>query len=79
MKANLASLIIKLVPVPPNVTIFQPFYLSVNRAAMRRQFVTNYSKKIQQQLGNGKNLEEIDVGLTMLHITCTVISRHIHV
>ena len=69
VKSKLASLSIKLVAVPANMThFFQPLDLTVNGAAKklaRKEFIKYYSTVVQQQLQSGKSLEEIEVDLRM--------------
>ena len=60
---------IHLVRVPPNMTnLFQPLDLTVNRAAkayMKRRFTEWYSNEIWKELEAGKDLDDIDVKLTL--------------
>ena len=60
---------IHLVRVPPNMTnLFQPPDLTVNGAAkayMKRRFTEWYSKEIWKELEAGKDLDDIDIKLTL--------------
>ena len=64
--------------------IFLPLDLTVNAEAKKftkKQFVTYYSHSIQEQLQNGKKLEDIEVDLRLSVIkplaTCPVASEHV--
>ena len=69
VKSRLAELDIFLVAVPANMThIFQPLDLTVIAEAKKftkKQFVTYYSRSVQEQLQSGRKLEEIEVDLRL--------------
>lgn len=69
VKSKLQSSSIDLVPVPANMThFFQPLDLTVNRAAKnltKTEFISYYSRCIQQQLDAGKLLEDVEVDLRL--------------
>ena len=71
VKCKLQSSSIDLVPVPANMThFFQPLDLTVNRAAKnltKTEFISYYSRCIQQQLDAGKLLEDVEVSLRLNH------------
>ena len=60
---------ISLVRVPPNMTnLFQSMDLTVNGAAkavMKRRFTECYSQKFWKELESGKDLNDIDIKLTL--------------
>ena len=65
VKDRLAAIDVVLVPVPANMThIFQPLDLTVNASAktfLRSCFAEYYAAAVKEQLGSGKQLEEIEV------------------
>ena len=58
-----------LVRVPPNMAnLFQPLDLTVNGAAkafMKRRFTEWYSQEIWKELESGKELNDVDIKLTL--------------
>lgn len=69
VKSNLQSSSIDHVPVPAYMTyFFQPLDLTVNRAAKnltKKEFVSHYSRCIQQELDAGESLKDIEVDLRL--------------
>ena len=69
VKDRLATIDVVLVPEPANMThIFQPLDLTVNGSAkkfMRSCFTEYYAAAVKEQLGSGKQLEEIEVGFRL--------------
>ena len=72
---------IHLVRVPPNmINLFQPLDLTVNGAAkayMKRCFTAWYSKELRKEPETGKDLDDIDIKLTLtvlkpLHVSWLV-------